>query len=80
MPTPFIGPPDEMAGLTMFLDSQRDAVLHKVAGLSDEEAKRVPTASSLSLFAIVKHLAFVERRSVPERGRGQRDPWPVAPR
>lgn len=80
MPTPFIGPPDEMAGLTMFLDSQRDAVLHKVAGLSDEEAKRVPTASSLSLFAIVKHLAFVERRWFQNAVAGNAIPglWPPA--
>ncbi len=80
MPTPFIGPPDEMAGLTMFLDSQREAILRKVEGLSDEQAKRVPTASSLSLFAIVKHLAFVERRWFQNAVAGNDDPWPVAPR
>jgi uncharacterized damage-inducible protein DinB len=80
MPTPFIGPPDEMAGLTMFLDSQREALLQKVAGLSDEQAKRVPTASSLSLFAIVKHLAFVERRWFQNAVAGNAIPglWPPA--
>ena len=51
----------------------------KVAGLSDEEAKRVPTASSLSLFAIVKHLAFVERRWFQNAVAGNDDPGPVAP-
>lgn len=78
MPTPFIGPPDEMAGLTMFLDSQREAILRKVEGLSDEQAKRVPTASSLSLFSIVKHLAFVERRWFQNAVAGNDIPglWP----
>ena len=80
MPTPFIGPPDEMAGLTMFLDSQREAILRKVEGLSDEQAKRVPTASSLSLFSIVKHLAFVERRWFQNSVAGNDIPglWPAA--
>ncbi len=78
MPTPFIGPPDELAGLTMFLDSQRDAILRKVDGVSDAGAKRVPTVSSLSLFAIVKHLAFVERRWFQNAVAGNDIPglWP----
>jgi uncharacterized damage-inducible protein DinB len=80
MATPFIAPPDELAGLTMFLDSQRDAILRKVEGLSDGDAKRAPTASSLSLFAIVKHLAFVERRWFQNAVAGNEIPglWPPA--
>jgi len=80
MPTPFIGPPDELAGLTMFLDSQRESILRKVEGLSDEDAKRVPTVSSLSLFAIVKHLAYVERRWFQNAVAGNDIPglWPPA--
>jgi hypothetical protein len=50
MPTPFIGPPDEMAGLTMFLDSQREAILRKVEGLSTNR-RRVPRRPLL--FSIV---------------------------
>jgi uncharacterized damage-inducible protein DinB len=80
MPTPFIGPPDEMAGLTMFLDSQREAILHKVEGITDEQAKLVPTASALSLFSIVKHLAYVERRWFQNAVAGSEIPglWPPA--
>ncbi|HTN78406.1 MAG TPA: DinB family protein [Acidimicrobiales bacterium] len=80
MPTPFIGPPDELSGLTMFLDSQRDAILRKTDGVSDDDAKRLPTASSLSLFSIVKHLAYVERRWFQNAVAGNEIPglWPPA--
>ncbi|HMK10065.1 MAG TPA: DinB family protein [Acidimicrobiales bacterium] len=78
MPTPFVGPPDELSGLTMFLDSQRDAILRKTEGVSDDDAKRAATASSLSLFSIVKHLAYVERRWFQNAVAGNEIPglWP----
>jgi uncharacterized damage-inducible protein DinB len=68
-----------MAGLTD-VRQQREAILRKVEGLSDEQAKRVPTASSLSLFSIVKHLAFVERRWFQNAVAGNDIPglWPAA--
>ena len=62
MPVPFEGPPSEVAGLAMFLDEQRAAVLRKIDGLSDEQARSHPTPSGFCLLTLVKHVAFVERR------------------
>lgn len=49
------------AQLTAFLDYQRETVLWKVDGVSDEDARRAMVPSGTSLAGIVKHLAFVER-------------------
>lgn len=62
MPVPFEGPPDELSGLTMFLEEQRAALLRKLDGLTDEQATHRPTVSSFCLLTLVKHVAFVERR------------------
>lgn len=80
MPTPFVSPPDEMAGLGLFLDIQRDAVLAQLEGLSDADAIRSPTSSSLSMLTIVKHLAFVDRRwfQLAVAGRDIPGLWPPA--
>ncbi|MET7438245.1 DinB family protein [Streptomyces sp. NPDC004082] len=42
------------------LDRHRDAVLWKLAGLDDEQVRRVMTPSGTSLLGLVKHLASVE--------------------
>ena len=78
MPTPFVGPPDEMAGLTMFLDSQRQAILRKLDGLTQEEATHTSTVSDLTMLTLVKHLAFVERRwfQLSVAGRDIPGLWP----
>ena len=62
----------------MFLDAQRDSVLRKLDGLTDAEAVSTPTASTLSLLAIVKHLAYVERRwfELTVAGRDLPGLWP----
>jgi uncharacterized damage-inducible protein DinB len=80
VPTPFVSPADEMAGLAFFLDIQRDAVLAKLEGLSDDQATRTPTASALSMLTIVKHLAFVDRRwfQLAVAGRDIPGLWPPA--
>src|SRR5947208_1518540 len=52
---------DERAGLLEFLAHQRRQVRVATFGLSDAEAAATPSASSLSLGGIVKHLAHVER-------------------
>src|SRR5881409_2811712 len=52
---------DERAGLLEFLAHQRRQVRTATFGLSDAEAAATPSASSLSLGGIVKHLAHVER-------------------
>jgi uncharacterized damage-inducible protein DinB len=52
---------DERAGLLAFLAQQRDAVRFAAFGLTDEEARRTPTAGELSIGGLVKHLAAMER-------------------
>jgi len=73
---------DEFAGLTAFLDAQRDAIVRKLSDLSDQDARRTPTASALSLLAIAKHLGHVERRwfQAVLAGRHMPGVWPVEDR
>jgi uncharacterized damage-inducible protein DinB len=52
----------ERAALDGFLDRQRDALISKVHGLSDADARRVPTASALSLLGVLKHSTVWEER------------------
>lgn len=64
--------------LSMFLDLQRAAVVRKLDSLSDEDARKTPTASSLSLLGILKHSAIWERRwfQIMFAGRDFPDEWP----
>ena len=68
----------ERAGLCEFLDLQREALVAKLQGVSDEEARRAPTVSSLSLLSLVKHSAIWERRwfQVVVAGRTFAGEWP----
>lgn len=43
------------------LEHKRAVLLRRVSGLSEEDLRRTPTASSLSLLGLLKHLAYVER-------------------
>ncbi|MCY0939500.1 DinB family protein [Streptomyces sp. H34-S4] len=53
---------DERATLTSVLQWQRDTLMMKCAGLSDEQLRRRAVApSELSLLGLVRHLAEVER-------------------
>ena len=52
---------NERDGLLTFLEHQRAAVRNATYGLSDDQARLTPTASSLSLGGLVKHLADAER-------------------
>ncbi|WP_327257842.1 DinB family protein [Streptomyces sp. NBC_01244] len=53
---------DERATLTSVLQWQRDTLMMKCAGLSDEQLRRRAVApSGLSLLGLVRHLAEVER-------------------
>jgi hypothetical protein len=88
-----MSPASEREALTAFLDKQRDILVRKVEGVSDEDARKAPTASSLSLLGILKHCALWERRwfqvifagrvfpgEWPEGGRGwQRYDFEVGP-
>ena len=47
--------------LVALLDYARDAVVRKLAGLSDEELRRALVPSGVTLLGMVKHLAYVER-------------------
>lgn len=47
--------------LRAYLDFHRDTLARKCAGLTDDDLGRRPTASSLSLLGLVRHMAEVER-------------------
>ncbi|MCU1502429.1 MAG: mini-circle protein [Ilumatobacteraceae bacterium] len=71
-------PETERAGLCEFLDDQREGLLDKLHGLTDEQARMTPTVSSLSLLSLIKHSAIWERRwfQVIVAGRSFPDEWP----
>jgi uncharacterized damage-inducible protein DinB len=52
----------EREALCGFLDLQRAALIRKVQGVGDADARRTPTASSLSLLGLLKHCTLWERR------------------
>jgi uncharacterized damage-inducible protein DinB len=68
----------ELRALVEALDAQRAGVLKKLAGLSDEDARRSTVGSGTNLAGIVQHLTFVESRWFEEvvgggaRSRGLR--------
>lgn len=62
---------DALAG---FLDLQRNALIRKVRGVSDGDARRVPTVSSLSLLGLLKHCTVWEQRWF----QGVLAGWPLA--
>jgi hypothetical protein len=68
----------EREALSGFLDLQRSALLRKLNGVSDADARRSPTASSLSLLGLLKHSALWERRwfQVILAGRMFPGEWP----
>jgi hypothetical protein len=70
----------ERAGLREFLDYQREGPIAKLDGVSDGDAKRAPTVSSLSLLGLVKHSAIWERRwfQIIVAGRAFPNEWPEA--
>jgi hypothetical protein len=57
---------------------QREALIEKLQGVSEEDARRSPTVSSLSLLSLVKHSAVWERRwfQVVVAGRSFAGEWP----
>ena len=60
---------------------QREALILKVQGLSEDEARLAATSSSLSLLSLIKHSAIWERRwfQVIVAGRSFPDEWPAVP-
>ncbi len=71
-------PTSERDALAEVLGYQRAALIRKLDGVSEEDARRTPTASSLSLLGIVKHSAVWERRWFQVAVAGRRFPgeWP----
>jgi Protein of unknown function (DUF664) len=47
--------------LSVFLDQQRDVVLWKLDGLTDDQLRQPITPSGLYLLGLVKHLAGADR-------------------
>lgn len=62
MATAMEAQPDELTGYRTFITAQREAILRKLDGLTDEQAARHPTVSELCMLTLVKHVAFAERR------------------
>jgi len=66
---------DERSALLGFLAHQRDLVRITAFGLTDSEAAATPSASTLSVGGVVKHLAQVERSWMDTvRGTPRSDP------
>jgi hypothetical protein len=80
MPAAEFSTDSERDALCGFLDKQRDALIRKVAGVSEDDARRAATVSSLSLLSLLKHSAVWERRwfQIIFAGRNFPDEWPVA--
>ena len=78
MSDPTVSPEPERAGLREFLDYQREALIDKVQGLTEAQARVTPTVSALSLLGLVKHSAIWERRWFQVIFAGRRFPgeWP----
>jgi uncharacterized damage-inducible protein DinB len=62
---------DERGTLLALLQYQRESVVRKVEGLSEEEARRSPVPSATSLLWLVAHLARAEAIWVLQRFAGQ---------
>ena len=56
--------PDERGQLLEYLRVQRAALAAALSGLTEEQARSTPSASKMSLAALLKHLTAVERRWV----------------
>lgn len=52
---------DEKTSVLAYLDYQRATMLHKVEGVTDEQARFSPVPSGTSLWGLVAHLTMVER-------------------
>ncbi|GAA1093586.1 MULTISPECIES: DinB family protein [Kitasatospora] len=78
MTSPQLSTATERDALCGFLDKQRAALLRTLDGVSEEDARKAPTASSLSLLGLLKHNALWERRwfQVILAGRHFPDEWP----
>jgi uncharacterized damage-inducible protein DinB len=65
---------DERDGLLAYLAQQRLVLRTAAYGLTDEQARRAPTAGSLSIGGLLKHLALGERSWLDIVLQRDRDP------
>jgi uncharacterized damage-inducible protein DinB len=65
------GNPDERELLLSWLGFLRGAVLRKIAGLSDMDARWTPDGGLISLLGIVNHLTHLEWRWIDGAMRGE---------
>jgi Protein of unknown function (DUF664) len=85
-PDELVATAGERAVLETFLELYRDAIVRKVRGISDDDARRRLVGSATTLGGIVKHLHWVElepsmTRLAPCPGpRPRRSPWTTPPR
>jgi uncharacterized damage-inducible protein DinB len=54
-------PGDERGALLSYLEAQRGGIRRALHGLTEEQARSVPSASALSLAGVLKHVAKGER-------------------
>lgn len=68
---------DEHQSLTQYLDYQRETMLLKADGLTQEQMGRRHPPSNLSIGGLLNHLALVEDNWVQVRylGRPEEEPW-----
>lgn len=64
------------AMLEAFLDRQRETLLWKICGLSDEDLMRSVAPSGMTLLGMIKHLAYVERWWFQAVFAGENPPFP----
>jgi uncharacterized damage-inducible protein DinB len=70
--------PDERSALLAFLEEQRHAIRAALRDLTLEQAVSTPSASDLSLAAILKHVTHAERRWIVAGVAGHSQGlWPV---
>ena len=70
--------PDERSQLLLYLEVQRRSLRAALGGLTEEQARSTPTASSMSLAALLKHVTATERRWVVASIGGRPEGlWPV---
>jgi uncharacterized damage-inducible protein DinB len=67
---------DEKALLLAYIAQQRDGLRNAAFGLTDEQARMTPTAGSLSIGGLIKHVANTEQHWVDMAVQRQRPPLP----
>jgi uncharacterized damage-inducible protein DinB len=67
---------NERETLGAYLDYQRDTLVWKMEGLSDDDLRRSVVPSGWPLLGLVKHLAYVERWWFQDRFAGEDATYP----